>query len=151
MLRRARGYAPTPIALPGFGASPPVLAMGGELKNTSCLLKNGQAILSQHLGDLEDAATFAEYRCSLALYCKLFDRAPRILAINRHPQHLSTQLGQEWAAREHLELEEVQHHHAHIASCIAEHGVPLGAPPVLGIGLDGLGYGNDGTFWGESS
>jgi hydrogenase maturation protein HypF len=149
VLRRARGYAPAPIALPeGFEASPPVLAMGGELKNTFCLLKNGQAILSQHLGDLEDAATFAEYRRSLALYCELFDHAPRILAIDRHPQYLSTQLGQGWAARDGLVLEEVQHHHAHIASCMAEHGVLLNAPPVLGIALDGLGYGEDGTYWG---
>jgi hydrogenase maturation protein HypF len=149
VLRRARGYAPAPIALPeGFAAAPPVLAMGGELKNTFCLLKNGQAILSQHLGDLEEAATFAEYRRSLALYCELFDHAPRILAIDRHPQYLSTQLGQKWAARDGLALEEVQHHHAHIASCMAEHGVPLHAPPVLGIALDGLGYGDDGTFWG---
>ena len=149
VLRRARGYAPALIALPeGFAASPPVLAMGGELKNTFCLVKNGRAILSQHLGDLEEAATFAEYRRSLALYCELFDHAPHILAIDRHPQYLSTQLGQEWAARDGLALEEVQHHHAHIASCMAEHGVPLDAPPVLGIALDGLGYGDDGTFWG---
>ena len=149
MLRRARGYAPAPIALPeGFAVAPAVLAMGGELKNTFCLLKNGQAILSQHLGDLEDAATFAEYRRSLALYCELFDHAPRILATDCHPQYLSTQLGQEWAARAGLALEEVQHHHAHIASCMAEHTVPLDAPPVLGIALDGLGYGDNDTFWG---
>ena len=149
VLRRARGYAPAPIALPeGFAASPPVLGMGGELKNTFCLLENGQAILSQHLGDLEDAATFAEYRRSLALYCELFDHAPRILAIDRHPQYLSTQLGREWAVHDGLAVEEVQHHHAHIASCMAEHGVPLDAPPVLGIALDGLGYGDDGSFWG---
>ena len=149
MLRRARGYAPAPIALPeGFAAASPVLAMGGELKNTFCLLKDGHAILSQHLGDLEDSATFAEYRRSLALYCKLFDHAPRILAIDRHPQYLSTQLGQEWAARDDLVLEEVQHHHAHIASCMAEHAVPLNAPPVLGIALDGLAYGDDGNLWG---
>jgi hydrogenase maturation protein HypF len=149
VLRRARGYAPAPIALPeGFAAAPPVLAMGGELKNTFCLVKNGQAIVSHHLGDLEDAATFAEYRRSLALYCKLFDHAPQILAIDRHPQYLSTQLGQEWATRDGLALEEVQHHHAHIASCMAEHGVPLRAPRVLGIALDGLGYGDGGNLWG---
>jgi hydrogenase maturation protein HypF len=149
VLRRARGYAPAPLALPeGFAASPPVLALGGELKNTFCLVKNGQAILSQHMGDLEDTATFTEYRRSLALYRELFDHAPDILAVDRHPQYLSTRLGEEWAARDGLELEAVQHHHAHIASCMAEHGVPLGAPPVLGIALDGLGYGDDDTFWG---
>lgn len=149
MLRRARGYAPAPLALPdGFAASPPVLALGGELKNTFCLVKNGQAVLSQHMGDLEDAATFAEYRRSIALYCELFDHAPDILAVDRHPQYLSTRLGEEWAARDGLALEPVQHHHAHIASCMAEHGVPFDASPVLGIALDGLGYGDDDTFWG---
>ncbi len=149
VLRRARGYAPAPIALPeGFAAAPPVLAMGGELKNTFCLLKDGQAILSQHLGDLEEAATFAEYRRSLALYCELFDHAPDILAVDRHSQYLSRQLGQEWAARDGLALEEVQHHHAHIASCMAEHRLPLNAPPVLGVALDGLGCGDDGSLWG---
>lgn len=149
VLRRARGYAPSPLALPeGFAAAPPVLALGGELKNTFCLVKNGQAILSQHMGDLEDAATFAEYRRSLALYRELFDHAPDILAVDRHPQYLSTRLGEEWAARDGLALEQVQHHHAHIASCMAEHRLPLGAPAVLGIALDGLGYGGDDTFWG---
>jgi hydrogenase maturation protein HypF len=149
VLRRARGYAPAPLALPeGFAVSPPVLAVGGELKNTFCLVKNGQAILSQHMGDLEDAATFAEYRRSLALYRELFDHMPDILAVDRHPQYLSTRLGEEWAARDGLALEQVQHHHAHIASCMAEHGLPLGAPPVFGIALDGLGYGEDDTFWG---
>jgi hydrogenase maturation protein HypF len=149
VLRRARGYAPAPLALPeGFAASPPVVALGGELKNTFCLVKNGQAILSQHMGDLEDAATFAEYRRSLALYRELFDHAPDILAVDHHPQYLSTRLGEEWAARDGLALEQVQHHHAHIASCMAEHGVPLGAPTVFGIALDGLGYGDDDTFWG---
>jgi hydrogenase maturation protein HypF len=148
-LRRARGYAPAPLVLPeGFAASPSILALGGELKNTFRLVKNGQAILSQHMADLEDAATFAEYRRSLALYRELFDHAPEILAVDRHPQYLSTRLGEEWAARDGLALQQLQHHHAHIASCMVEHGVPLGAAPVLGIALDGLGYGDDDTFWG---
>ncbi len=149
VLRRARGYAPAPLTLPeGFAACPPVLALGGELKNTFCLLKDGQVILSQHIGDLEDAATLAEYQRSLELYRELFDHRPQIIAIDRHPQYLSTRLGQEWAARDGLALVEVQHHHGHIASCMAEHGVPLGTPPVLGIALDGLGYGDDDSFWG---
>jgi hydrogenase maturation protein HypF len=149
VLRRARGYAPAPLTLPeGFTLCPPVLAMGGELKNSFCLVENGQAILSQHMGDLEDAATFAEYRRSLTLYRELFDHTSAVLAVDLHPQYLSTRLGREWAARDGLVVEEVQHHHAHIASCMAEHGVPLGASPVLGIALDGLGYGDDGTFWG---
>ena len=149
VLRRARGYAPAPLTLPErFAACSLVLALGGELKNTFCLLKDGQAILSQHIGDLEDATTFAEYQRSLVLYRELFDHQPQILAIDRHPQYLSTRLGQKWAARDGLALVEVQHHHGHIASCMAEHGVPLGASPVLGIALDGLGYGDDDSFWG---
>ena len=149
VLRRARGYAPAPLTLPqGFGACPPVLALGGELKNTFCLVRDGQAIMSQHIGDLEDAAVFAEYRRSLELFRKLFDHAPQILAVDRHPQYLSTCLGREWAAHDGLPLVEIQHHHAHIASCLAENGVPLDTAPVLGIALDGLGYGDETSLWG---
>jgi hydrogenase maturation protein HypF len=149
VLRRARGYAPAPIALPaGFAEAPPVLALGGELKSTFCLAAGGQAILSQHLGDLEDAASFADYRRTLALYRGLFDHEPRALAIDRHPEYLSAKLGREWAAESGIALEEIQHHHAHVASCMAENGVPLESGPVLGIALDGLGYGGDGGLWG---
>jgi hydrogenase maturation protein HypF len=149
VLRRARGYAPAPLVMPeGFEAHPPVLAFGAELKNTFCLVKDGQAVLSQHVGDLEDAATFAEYRRGLTLYRALFEHRPEVLAVDRHPQYLSTRLGRDWADRDGLRLAEVQHHHAHIASCMTENGVALGAPPVLGIALDGLGYGDDSSFWG---
>ncbi len=149
LLRRARGYAPAPIRLPpGFADAAPVLAMGGELKNTACLLKDGQAILTQHLGDLEDARTAREYQRTLDLYLEIFQHRPRLLAVDLHPDYRSTIAGRERAARDGLELIGVQHHHAHIASVLADDGWPLDAGPVLGIALDGLGYGPDGTIWG---
>lgn len=149
VLRRARGFAPAPIKLPaGFEAAPELLAMGGELKASFCLVKDRQAILSQHQGDLENAATFDDYRKSLSLYTQLFDHAPVALIIDRHPDYLSSKLARTDAPRRGLPLFEVQHHHAHVAACLVENGWPLNARPVLGIVLDGLGYGNDGTIWG---
>lgn len=149
MLRRGRGYAPAPIPLPeGFTAAPAVLAMGGELKNTFCLLREGQAILSHHMGDLEDALTYANYRNSVEQYLKLFEHEPRIIAVDLHPEYLSGKLGRELAERRSVALAGVQHHHAHIAACMAENGIALDAGPVLGVALDGLGFGADGTLWG---
>ena len=149
LLRRARGYAPAPIPLPpGFDGCPPVLALGGELKNTACLIKDGHAILTQHLGDLEDARTAREYERTLDLYVQLFAHRPRSVAVDLHPDYRSTVVGRERAARDGLGLVAVQHHHAHIASVLADNGWPLGAGPVLGVALDGLGYGADGTIWG---
>jgi hydrogenase maturation protein HypF len=149
LLRRARGYAPSAIALPpGFEAAPPVLALGGELKSVFCLIHDGAAIPSQHQGDLEDADTFDDYRKNLALYAAMYEHRPRVLAADLHPEYLSTQLAHERAAEDGVPLVGVQHHHAHIASCMAEHGLPRDAPPVLGVALDGLGLGEDGTLWG---
>lgn len=148
-LRRARGYAPQPILLPeGFSASGHIVAMGGELKNTFCLLKQGRVILSQHMGDLEDAATYRDYRHNLQLYRQLFYFNPEIIVVDKHPNYLSTQLGRTIAAEEGLRLIEVQHHHAHIAGCMAEHRMSMGSGKVLGVALDGLGYGDDGAIWG---
>ncbi len=149
VIRRARGYAPAPIRLPsGFRSAPQVLAMGGELKATFCIVKDCAAVLSQHQGDLENAPTFDDYKKNLELYAELFGHAPAALAIDKHPEYLSTKLGREWAERDGLRLIEVQHHHAHVAACLAENGRDLEAPPVLGIVLDGLGWGDDGTIWG---
>jgi hydrogenase maturation protein HypF len=148
-LRRARGFAPAPIKLPaGFERVPELLAMGGELKATFCLVKDGQAILSQHQGDLENAPTFDDYRNSLALYRQLFEHSPEVLVVDRHPDFLSSKLARAEAERRALPLIEVQHHHAHVAACLAENGYPLAAPPVLGIALDGLGFGDNGSLWG---
>jgi hydrogenase maturation protein HypF len=149
VLRRSRGYAPAPVGLPaGFEEMPAVLALGGELKNTFCLLAGGRAILSHHIGDLEDARTYADYRRALTHYRALFAHRPELLAIDRHPDYLSGKLGRELAAAEGLALADVQHHHAHLAACLAENGISLDHPPVLGVVLDGLGYGDDGTLWG---
>ncbi|HBB33843.1 MAG TPA: carbamoyltransferase HypF, partial [Cyanobacteria bacterium UBA9273] len=149
ILRRARGYAPAPINLPtGFENVSPILAMGSELKNTFCLLREGQAILSQHLGDLENGAAFRAYQNTLNLYLGLFEHRPVAIAIDQHPEYLSTKLGQELAAANQLRVHSIQHHHAHIAAGMAENGIPLDCSPVLGIALDGLGYGQDGTLWG---
>lgn len=149
VLRRARGLAPSPLRLPpGFEKVPPVLAMGGELKNTFCLVKDGQAILSQHLGDLENAIAFQAYQDTLNLYLKLFEHKPDAIAIDLHPEYLSTKLGKELALANNFKIYPIQHHHAHIAACMAENNIPLNAKPVLGIALDGLGYGRDGNLWG---
>ncbi len=148
-VRRARGYAPAPISLPpGFDNVPQILAMGSELKNTFCLLREGEAILSQHIGDLENAAAFNAYQETLNLYLNLFEHKPELIAIDKHPEYLSSKLGKELAEKNQIKIYQIQHHHAHIAACMAENGIPLDSPPVLGIALDGLGYGDDGTLWG---
>jgi hydrogenase maturation protein HypF len=149
LLRRARGYAPAPINLPdGFAVAPPLLALGGELKNTFCLLQRGQAILSQHLGDLENLISYQDYLHNLALYRHLFAHEPRAVAADLHPNYRSTHHAQTLARESGLPLIQIQHHHAHIASVLAENGWPLDGGKVLGIALDGSGYGPDGTIWG---
>jgi len=149
LVRRARGFAPSPIKLPpGFAAVPDLLAMGGELKATFCIVKDGQAVLSQHQGDLENTATFDDYRRNLALYQNIFAHQPAALIVDRHPEYLSSKLGRSEARKRSLPLMEVQHHHAHVASCLAENNYPLDGPAALGIVLDGLGYGDDGAIWG---
>lgn len=147
-LRRARGYAPQPIMLADdLNDKRSILALGGELKNSFCLLRDGEAILSQHMGDLEDASTYRDYLHNLSLYRNLFDFSPELIVVDKHPNYLSTQLGRHLAAEEGIELVEVQHHHAHIVACMAEHHLPL-EQKVLGVALDGLGMGEAGELWG---
>jgi hydrogenase maturation protein HypF len=149
LMRRARGYAPSSVPLPaGFDGAPDLLAFGGELKSTFCVVKDGAAIVSQHQGDLEDVSTFEDYQKNLHLYSKIYDHRPRLLVADMHPEYLSAKLARQRAAADHLPFLEVQHHHAHIASCMMENGVALDASPVLGIAIDGLGFGDDGTIWG---
>ncbi len=149
LLRRARGYAPLTLPLPaGFENAGPVLAMGAELKNSFCLLKHGRAIVSQHVGDLENAAVQGDYRQAIALYRQLHDFTPTTLAVDSHDGYLSSQYGRKLAAESGLNLVAVQHHHAHLAACLAEHGIASDAPPVLAAIFDGLGLGDDGTLWG---
>ena len=149
IMRRARGYAPATLPLPaGFAVAPPVLAMGGELKNTFCLLRDGQAIVSHHIGDLAEARTQADYRLAVDKYLQLFEHEPRAIAVDLHPEYLSRKLGLAIAETRGIPVAEVQHHHAHIAACMAENGVAIDAGPVIGVALDGLGYGADGSLWG---
>ncbi len=149
ILRRARGYSPIPIRLPsGFEKAPAVLAMGAELKNTFCLIKEGQAIVSQHMGDLHDAPSSQDYLKNLRLYQSLFDHCPDRIAIDQHPDYRASRTGRQMSEQDHLPLDQVQHHHAHIAACMAENNWPLNGEPVLGIALDGLGFGDEQSFWG---
>ena len=143
--RRARGLAPQPLVLPpGLAAAPPVLAYGGELKNTVCLLRDGQAVLGAHVGDLADAATQADWRRQLADLQRFFAFEPTLHAIDAHPDYHSSQ-----HARTVCDNPvEVLHHHAHIAACLADNGWPLDAGPVVGVALDGLGMGEHGELWG---
>lgn len=149
VIRRARGFAPGALPLPaGLRDGPPVLAMGAELKSTFCLVKDGDAILSHHIGDLEDAGALADFEQTLQLYGALYDHRPQAIAVDLHPDYLSAKLGRRIASSKGLPLIEAQHHHAHIASCLAENGVGAGEGPVLGVALDGLGFGDDGALWG---
>lgn len=146
IMRRARGYAPAPLPLPeGFDHRTRVLALGGDLKNTFALVRDGQAVLSQHVGDLHDAACLADQRRALADYLAFYAFEPDLVACDLHPGYAATQLAQErWPDRQ----VGVGHHHAHIAACLGEHGWPLHGGKVLGIALDGIGMGEDGSFWG---
>jgi len=149
LIRRARGYAPAPIGLPpGFEGAPRVLGFGGELKNTFCLLRSGEAILSPHIGDLQDALIRADYREAIEDFRAFFEFEPQLLACDGHPEYASTKLARVEADQSGLPLIETQHHHAHIAACMLENNLPIDAPPVLGVALDGLGFGEDGTLWG---
>jgi hydrogenase maturation protein HypF len=140
-IRRSRGYAPEPIPL-AVEAGEPVLGCGAELKNTFCLLRGAEAFVSHHIGDLENAETLHAYTDGIAHLRTLLDVDPAVVAHDLHPEYLSTK----WAlGLPDVELVGVQHHHAHLAGCLAEHGE---AGPVIGIACDGLGYGTDGTLWG---
>ncbi|MBK8084958.1 MAG: carbamoyltransferase HypF [Devosia sp.] len=147
MLRRARGFVPAPVA-GGFDVASSVLAMGGEQKSSFCLVRQGMAYPSAPMGDLEDAGCFAAYRQTLAHWCELFRFRPEVIAVDQHPDYLSTQWGQALADTTGARLVRVQHHHAHLASCLAEHGLTPGNERSIGIILDGLGLGQGGTLWG---
>lgn len=146
MLRRSRGYAPEPVRLT-LSAPRPVLACGAELKNTFCLLKGRHAMLSQHIGDLENYATFRSFTEGIEHYSRLFDIEPQVIAYDPHPEYLSTKYAFDQPAERQVavELVAVQHHHAHIASCLADNGE---AGPVIGVAFDGTGFGADHSIWG---
>jgi hydrogenase maturation protein HypF len=149
-VRRSRGYAPFPVTLPaGLGELPPILAVGGELKSTFCLAQGRSAFLSQHIGDMENLETLAAFDEAVAHFQRIFRIDPTILACDRHPGYLSGQWAAEKAGEKAGErpLVRVQHHHAHVAACMAEHGLD-GREPVLGLCFDGTGYGDDAAIWG---
>ncbi len=141
--RRARGYAPYPIHLPY--QSKQILGCGAEEKNTFCLTRDNYAFISQHIGDMENMETLEHYVNTIDLYKKLFRIKPEIIAHDMHPEYLPTKYAKELAEKDGLKLFPVQHHHAHIASCLADNGVN---GPVIGVALDGTGYGTDGNIWG---
>lgn len=140
-IRRSRGYVPAPITLPWRFARP-VLACGAELKNTFCVAKGRRAFVSHHVGDLENYDTLRAFTDGIAHFTRLFDVRPEVVAHDLHPEYLSTKYALQ---RDDVELLGVQHHHAHIASCLADNG---DRGPVIGVAFDGLGFGPDGTLWG---
>ncbi len=141
VIRRARGYAPAPLTLP-IPAACPILGAGAQLKHTFTLADGHRAIVGPHTGDLEDADTLDAFLGTLRHLSRLQDIDPRYVAHDLHPTYLSTQFAKRWPARHRIA---VQHHHAHVASCAAEHGI---TGPFIGVAYDGLGLGDDGTFWG---
>ena len=142
-VRRARGYTPVPIRLARGG--PSVLALGAHLKNTVCLTRGSHAFLSQHIGDLDNAATVAMLEETIAHLMRMLDVTPAVIAHDMHPDYRSTRLAARFAAERGLPCVSVQHHHAHIAAVMAEHGL---SGPVIGLALDGVGLGTDGRAWG---
>ena len=142
VVRRARGYAPEPMPLP-VATPVPLLAVGAELKHTFALARGSRAHVAPHNGDLEDLATHRAFTDGLAHLSRLLALEPEVAVHDLHPEYLSTKFAIERfpAARRVA----VQHHHAHVASCAAEHGI---VEPFLGVAYDGLGMGDDGTFWG---
>ena len=148
VLRRARGRVPGTLPLPPGFPDRQVLATGGQMKGAIALTKGGQVLLGHHLGDLDDALCAAEFDKAVTDYRALFDARPVAIAHDLHPAYRATIAAQDMARRDGLALCPVQHHHAHLAACLAENLWPLDGPPVAGIILDGTGLGEDGTVWG---
>lgn len=143
VIRRSRGYAPRPLPLDGDG--PAVLGVGGELKNTVCLTRGTNGFVSQHLGDLKNLAAFDAFKDSIALLSELLTVSPMLIVHDLHPAYLSSRWATEMARSQGIELLAVQHHHAHLAACLAENQEQ---GPAIGIILDGAGLGTDQAVWG---
>ena len=141
--RRSRGYVPQPLTVPEQETQ--ILACGAEQKASFCLGKGGHAFLSQHIGDLKNLETLEHYEQQIRHFERLFDIRPRALACDLHPDYLSTRYAQDRAEEEGIPLLQVQHHHAHMAACMADNGLE---GPCLGLVWDGTGLGTDGTSWG---
>jgi hydrogenase maturation protein HypF len=144
-LRRSRGYAPFPVKLPWL--VPPLLAAGAELKNTFCITNGYYAFLSHHIGDMENYETLQSFEQGVQHFERLFRVKPEAIAYDLHPNYLASRYAIQRAQRDNVDAIGVQHHHAHIAACMAEYGLD-GSRPVIGVAFDGTGYGDDGTIWG---
>ncbi len=145
-LRRSRGYAPDPILLPVD--NPSLLAVGAELKNVFCLTRERYAFLSHFIGDMENYETLVSFEEGIRHYERLYRVQPKALAADLHPDYLATRYAIQRSQEENLPLYQVQHHHAHLAACLADNGWN-NDEPVIGISFDGTGYGTDGTIWGS--
>jgi hydrogenase maturation protein HypF len=144
-MRRSRGYAPDPIIL--NDKVPEMLACGAELKNTFCLSRDNYAFLSHHIGDLENYETLSSFENGIVHFQNLFRIKPQTIVADLHPEYLSTKYAMDRACKEELPLVQVQHHHAHLASCLADNHWPDNQN-VIGLIFDGTGYGTDGNIWG---
>lgn len=144
-IRRSRGYAPSPVRLPWD--TPPLLAVGAELKNTFCLTRQRYAFLSHHIGDMENFETLQSFEDGIQHFERLFHVRPQLLAYDTHPDYLATRYALARAEEGGLPAVGVQHHHAHIAACMAENAIDSNQP-VIGVAFDGTGYGQDGAIWG---
>ena len=144
-IRRSRGYAPQSIRLPENRKMG--LAVGAELKNTFCVTKEDYAFVSHHIGDLKNYETYLAFTEGVDHYQRLFRMQPEIVACDLHPEYLSTRFAHTYAEKNTIPLNEVQHHHAHLASCLADNGY-FDDPPVIGVIFDGTGFGTDGNIWG---
>ncbi len=144
-LRRSRGYAPDTVFI--IQKSRPILATGAELKNTFCLARDHYAFLSHHIGDLENYETLISFEEGIEHYQRLFRITPQAIACDLHPDYLASRYARERAARQSLPLIEVQHHHAHLAACLADNERE-GSDPVIGLCYDGTGLGTDHAIWG---
>ncbi len=143
-LRRSRGDAPYPVRL-AWSSPAHILAVGAEMKNAFCLVREKDAFLSQHIGEVDSLESLGYFREALDHLTALFKVTPEAIAHDMHPDYLTTRLARDLAAERDVPRVEVQHHHAHIAACLAEHGRD---EPVIGLALDGTGYGPDGAIWG---
>ncbi len=147
--RRARGYVPTPISVKsGFDAAhgfPPILGVGGHLKNTVAVTTGDQIIVSQHIGDLSTPETSTQFEQTISDMLALFHLTPRAIACDSHPDYRSTRFAHQFGKQHNIPVMPIQHHHSHIAACMAEHNLKS---PVLGVAWDGAGFGLDATMWG---
>jgi hydrogenase maturation protein HypF len=144
MIRRSRGFAPLAIKVP-LSSQSTVLACGAHLKNTFCLLRGDQAFVSQHIGDMENLETIQYFEELVRIYKDLFDLEPQVIAHDLHPDYSSTRLAQDLASKYAIRMIPVQHHFAHIVSCMAEHQIK---ETTIGVAFDGIGFGDDQTLWG---